>query len=102
MKSLRSVLWIAIIVVAVFSLAPAPAFACVDEDGKRIPCNQDPGGGGGSPGGMVCANPTGCWECGEEQQGGFRPCVQVGGDSACSCNYPGGICAEHGSCTYTG
>ena len=38
------------------------SFGCWDESGVKVPCQQDPGGGGGTPGGCnYCSLPTcGC------------------------------------------
>jgi len=82
-------------------MTAAPVYACQGPDGHPVPCQQDPGGGGGS-GESTCANPLQCWYCGVPLSDGFQPCEPTSSSYACNCNYSQGVCSEYGSCEYTG
>ena len=88
---------------------PVPAAACVDEDGKKVPCEKpvpppdDPPPGGGS----LCWGLT-CQTCGKGQHPVFPDitwdvCKNVSTSAGCGCNWVGDKCVgQYGVCEYTG
>lgn len=89
-----------------FMMAATPGYAaCWDGDGNKIPCLDDPSGGGSGGGGDTVCYAVGCAQCGVTSNPNgtsWEVCLNVTWSSSCLCDWPGGWCAGYGNCTCTG
>lgn len=77
----------------------AEAAICKDANGNPIPCEQDPGGGGG---GNLCWSGS-CVRCAvqcSEFGGCWNICDYMTANGGCACFFESGSCSEGGTCTY--